>query len=197
MNKTKVVLASGNRKKAKELTEAITAFDVIPQTSFGLNSIPEIGLTFVENALLKARHAAEKTGLSALADDSGLVVPALDGMPGLYSARYAGEKADAQANMLKLLDKMTGLDGEARKAYFVCVLVLLKTYDDPLPIIAQGIWHGTIATEPSGQQGFGYDPVFYIESLHCTAAMLTPEQKKQFSHRGQAIRDLQYQLSNG
>ena len=182
-----VVLASGNEGKLRELQHALAPLSLSLQTqrSLGVEDAVEDGLTFVENALIKARHAAACTGLPALADDSGLVVPALGGAPGIYSSRYSGQ-GDA-GNNSKLLDAMATLSGTERDAYFVCVLVYLRASDDPCPIIAEGRWHGRIATQREGEGGFGYDPVFALPELNCTAAALSPEQKTALSHRGKAV----------
>jgi len=194
-----VVLASSNSGKLTELQDALvdTPYDLHPQSEFGVTDAVEDGLTFVENAIIKARHAAQHTGFAAIADDSGLVVPALGGAPGIYSSRYSGE-GDA-ANNLKLLHTMAGFEGEARAASFMCVLVFMRSADDPAPVIAEGRWHGQIAHELRGEGGFGYDPLFLVDGLSieqriCTAAELTREQKRLFSHRGQAVRQLCQQL---
>lgn len=193
------VLASGNAKKAQELTALLASlnWDVRLQSAFEVQQPPENGLTFVENALIKARAASLQTGLPAIADDSGLVVPALQGMPGIYSARYAGASCDDNANNAKLLAAMEGLSDDERAAYFVSVIVFLRHAQDPLPIIAQGLWDGRIVTEPIGEGGFGYDPLFWVPSHGCTSAQLDPEVKNAISHRGQAMMSLLEQLSVG
>lgn len=180
----KLVLASGNTGKIKELTALLQPLhiDVIPQSQFNISDVEETGLTFIENAILKARHASRITGLPALADDSGLAVDALSGAPGIYSARYGGFE--------KLLRDMQNIDDHHRQASFYCVLALLQTPDDPAPIVCQGRWHGSILRESRGTQGFGYDPVFYVPSENMTAAELSPELKNKLSHRGQALRSL-------
>jgi XTP/dITP diphosphohydrolase len=183
------VLATSNRGKVAELSallaEAGLAIRVTAQSELGVSSPPETGLTFVENALLKARHAARSTGLPAIADDSGLVVPALGGAPGVRSARYAGDETDDRANVAKLLAALAApLD---RSAHFYCVLVALERFDDPAPLIAIGSWAGQIAAAPRGSGGFGYDAVFLVPELGCTAAELTPEEKNRRSHRGAAL----------
>jgi XTP/dITP diphosphohydrolase len=187
------VLATSNRGKVAELTALLAgaglALRVTAQAELGVASPPETGLTFVENALLKARHAARLTGLPAIADDSGLAVAALGGAPGVHSARFAGEHADDQANIAKLLAELAApaLDRSAR---FHCVLVALEHADDPAPLLAMGSWAGRIAPAPQGAQGFGYDPVFYVPQLQRTAAELTAEEKNRLSHRAAALRQL-------
>jgi len=186
----KLVLASNNAKKMKELKALLAplGFEVIPQGQLGIPEAEEPHCTFVENALAKARHAAQASGLPALADDSGLCVAALGGAPGVYSARYAGEpKSDARNNE-KLLADLAGQDD--RRAHFACVLVLVRSADDPQPIIAEGEWHGTILEAQRGADGFGYDPLFYVPT-HCqTAAELDGAIKNKLSHRGQAMKKL-------
>jgi len=186
----KLVLASNNAKKMKELNALLAplGFEVIAQGQLGIPEAEEPHCTFIENALAKARHAAQASGLPALADDSGLCVAALGGAPGVYSARYAGEpKSDARNNE-KLLADLTGQND--RRAHFACVLVLVRSADDPQPIIAEGEWHGTMLEAPRGGDGFGYDPLFYVPT-HCrTAAELDGAIKNQLSHRGQAMQKL-------
>jgi XTP/dITP diphosphohydrolase len=193
------VLATSNRGKAAELSALLASagitLQLTAQAEFGVSSPAETEATFVENALLKARHAARSTGLPAIADDSGLVVPALGGAPGVHSARYAGEGADDRANVAKLLAALAAPTLE-RSAKFYCVLVALERADDPAPLIATGAWAGTIAHEPRGAGGFGYDPVFLVPDLGCTAAELTAEQKNRMSHRGAALRRLVEFLKN-
>jgi XTP/dITP diphosphohydrolase len=185
------VLASGNAGKLAELTTLLGTQPVRPQSDYQLESVAETGLTFVENALLKARHAAKHTGLPALADDSGLAVDALQGAPGLYSARYAGgTEQDSAANNHKLLQTLRDVPDAARTAQYHCVIVLLRHATDPVPIICQGSWSGRILHTPRGHGGFGYDPLFWVESEQASAAELTPERKHQLSHRGQALRQL-------
>ncbi|MBS1190574.1 MAG: Ham1-like protein [Rhodocyclaceae bacterium] len=190
----KLVLASNNAKKVKELQAMLApfGFELVTQGELGVPEAEEPHCTFVENALAKARHASRLTGLPALADDSGLCVKALDGAPGVQSARYAGEpKSDARNNE-KLLAEMTGQ--ENRTAHFVCVLVLVRSADDPRPIIAEGDWQGEIITEYRGTHGFGYDPLFYVPAFGKTAAELESGTKNGLSHRGQAIRLLAERL---
>lgn len=188
----KVVLASGNAGKVVELQKALESFHVtlIPQTQYGVESAEEIGLTFIENAILKARHASKETGLPALADDSGLEVDALQGAPGIYSARYAGEDATDAQNNQKLLEMLDGIETEQRTARFHCVLVYVRHWQDPTPLICQASWDGVIKTELDGEGGFGYDPLFYIPNLNCTSAQLSKDEKNKISHRGQAIKKL-------
>jgi len=193
------VLATGNRGKVAELSallgEAGLDVRVTAQSELGVGAAPETGTTFVENALLKARHASRATGLPAIADDSGLVVPALGGAPGVRSARFAGEDADDRANVAKLLAALDAPTLE-RSARFHCVLVALEYPDDPAPTIAAGAWSGQIAREPRGFGGFGYDPVFLDPALGRTAAELTPAEKNRVSHRGDALRQLVELLKN-
>jgi len=192
-----LVLASGNAGKIAELNDLLEPLGwvVHPQRKFGVSDADETGLTFIENALIKARHACEQTNLPALADDSGLAVDALGGAPGIYSARYAGAGAPDSENLHKLLDALQGIPAAERTAQFHCVLVYMRHAEDPTPVICHGVWEGTIATEPSGEGGFGYDPVFIAPETNCTAAELTKEQKRKLSHRGKALRKLQEYLS--
>jgi XTP/dITP diphosphohydrolase len=191
------VLASGNRGKVAEFRAllAATEIELIPQDALGIGAIDETGETFVENAILKARHASQASGLPAIADDSGLVVEALNGAPGIRSARYAGPAADDRANIAKLLDALEDVPQTQRGACFYCVIVALRSAADPSPLIATGRWQGTIAAEPSGAGGFGYDPVFFDPRLGATAAELAPEAKHRVSHRGQALRTIVGQLT--
>lgn len=191
------VLASSNSGKLREF-QAILApsgLEVLPQGTFGLHSAEETGTTFVENALLKARHAAAETGLATIADDSGLVVAALSGQPGICSARFAGPGADDHGNIAKLLRLLENTPEGERSAKFYCVIVALLGPDDPAPLIASGAWPGVILREPKGHSGFGYDPVFLDPDLGATAAELTPEVKNQVSHRGRALAEIQHALS--
>ncbi len=186
----KLVLASNNAKKMKELNALLAplGFEIIPQGQLGIPEAEEPHLTFVENALAKARHAAQHSGLPALADDSGLCVRVLGGAPGVISARYAGEpKSDARNNEKLLADLQGQTD---RRAHFVSVLVLCRTADDPQPLIAEGEWHGEILEVPRGAEGFGYDPLFYVPTHAATAAELPAEIKNQLSHRGLAMQQL-------
>ncbi|KYK96642.1 RdgB/HAM1 family non-canonical purine NTP pyrophosphatase [Aggregatibacter actinomycetemcomitans] len=195
--KQKIVLATGNQGKVKEMTDVLAdfGFDVIAQTDLGIDSPEETGLTFVENAILKARYAAEKSGLPAIADDSGLVVEALNGAPGLYSARYAGEEGNDAKNRAKLLAELAHVPAEQRKAKFVSTIVLLQHPADPSPIIAQGECHGGIAFEEKGENGFGYDALFFSPQQGCTFAELDTVEKKKISHRARALAVLKTKLS--
>lgn len=192
----KIVLASGNRKKVAELTQLLAQFQlqVIPQTDLNVEDVPETGTTFVENAIIKARHAAEVTGLPAIADDSGIEVDYLDGQPGIYSARFSGKHGDDQANNDLLLEKLQGVPTEQRTARYQCVLVFMQHAKDPTPLICQGAWEGQIMTEEVGDGGFGYDPLFWCEEHQCSAAQLKPEQKAAISHRGKALNELMHKL---
>lgn len=193
----KLVLASGNAGKLKELQAMLAdlPLQIVPQRELGVDDVPETGLTFVENALIKARHACAVTGLPALADDSGLIVDALDGAPGLYSARYAGSPTDDAANNAKLLDALRDVPAERRGARFYAVIVLLRHADDPQPLICEGSWEGRIVDVPRGSHGFGYNPLFLDEALGLTAAEMPPEQKNARSHRAIALRLLLQRLS--
>lgn len=185
----KLVLATSNAGKLAELRPlmADAGYELVTQGELGVCDAVEDGRTFVENAILKARHASAATGLPALADDSGLVVDALGGAPGLLSARYAGVHGDSAANIAKLLAALHHVPGEARSAHFYCVLVLLRHADDPQPLIAEGSWHGRILGAPRGEGGFGYDPVFLDTARGVSAAELDPDTKNRISHRGQAL----------
>lgn len=200
--KQKWVLATGNQGKVKEMSELLNSFsiEVLPQSQFNVPDVPETGTTFVENAIIKARHAAKLTGLPAIADDSGLEVDFLNGQPGIYSARYAGENATDQDNIDKLLDKLEGINPEQRKARFQCVLVYMRHALDPTPIICQGTWEGSITEHQDGTNGFGYDPLFWVESEQVTSAQLSKQRKSELSHRGKALTQLvallKAQLSN-
>ncbi len=193
----KLVLASGNAGKLKELQAMLAGLplQIVPQRELGVDDVPETGLTFVENALIKARHACEVTGLPALADDSGLIVDALDGAPGLYSARYAGSPTDDAANNAKLLAALRDVPAERRTARFYAVIVLLRHPNDPQPLVCEGSWEGRIIDEPRGSNGFGYNPVFLDEELGLTAAQMEPAQKNGRSHRAKALQLLMQQLS--
>ncbi len=188
----KVVLASGNVGKVREFNQLLgdQHIEVVPQSSFGVPEAEETGLTFVENAILKARNAARHTGLPALADDSGIEVDALNGAPGIYSARYAGEGASDEANLRKLLVALEGVPEAARGARFQCVIAYLRHAEDPTPLICQGTWEGRILTAPRGANGFGYDPVFFVPDEDASSAELPAEIKNRLSHRGQALRRL-------
>ncbi|NJC00624.1 RdgB/HAM1 family non-canonical purine NTP pyrophosphatase [Xanthomonas arboricola] len=191
-----LVLASGNAGKLEELRAMLADLPlrIVAQGELGVDDVPETGLTFVENALIKARHASAVTGLPALADDSGLIVDALGGAPGLYSARYAGNPTDAQANNAKLLNAMRAVPAERRSARFYAVIVLLRHPEDPQPLIAEGSWEGVITTEPRGTGGFGYNPVF-LDPVHgLTAAEMDTALKNRLSHRAVALATLQHKL---
>ncbi len=192
----RIVLASGNPGKVREFSDILGSAELMirPQSDFGVPDAEETGLTFVENALIKARNAATHTGEAAIADDSGLEVDALNGAPGIYSARYAGPQASSEDNNRKLLHALDGLPEEERTARFICLIVYLRHADDPAPVIAQGSWEGRILTEPVGDNGFGYDPVFYVPSHQCSSAQLDPLEKNRLSHRGLAIRLFSQQM---
>lgn len=187
-----VVLASSNPGKVREFNELLAGhrIEVVPQSQFGVQDADETGLTFVENAILKARNAARHTGLPAIADDSGIEVDALKGAPGIYSARYAGAGAGDRANLEKLLAELEDVPEAGRSARFQCLMVYLRHADDPTPLICQGTWEGRILTTPRGSNGFGYDPVFFVPTHDCSAAELEPAVKNALSHRGQALRQL-------
>ena len=189
---TKIVLASSNAGTVREFNELLEDGDieVVPQSVYGVPDIEETGLTFVENAILKARNAAQHTGLPAIADDSGLEVDALDGAPGIYSARYAGENARDENNLLKLLNALKDTPDTGRGARFQCLMVYMRHAADPTPRIVQGTWNGSILRAPRGDNGFGYDPVFHVPEQDCSSAELAPDVKNRLSHRGQALRQL-------
>ncbi|MHB8254421.1 MAG: RdgB/HAM1 family non-canonical purine NTP pyrophosphatase [Acidiferrobacter sp.] len=188
----KIVCATHNPGKLKEFAGALAEHGVtlVPQSTFGIAEPVEDGLIFVENALIKARHAAALSGLPALADDSGLEVDALGGQPGVRSARFAGEGARDPANRAALLAALEGVPEDRRGARFYCVLVYVRHPEDPRPLIADGLWEGRILTREIGDNGFGYDPVFFVPDHRCSAAELAPEEKRRLSHRGQALRKL-------
>ena len=187
-----IVLASNNAGKVREIGQLLAGarIRVVPQNEYGVPEVAETGLTFVENAILKARHAAQYSGLAAIADDSGLEVDALQGAPGIYSARYAGVGASDEDNLVKLLKDLEGLPEAERTARFQCVLVYLRHAFDPTPLICQGTWEGVILTDVRGANGFGYDPIFFVPTHGCSSAELDPETKNRLSHRGQALRQL-------
>lgn len=195
----RVVLASGNRGKVAELSALLepAGLTVEPQSDHGVPEAEEPHPTFVENALAKARNAARHTGLAAIADDSGLEVDALDGAPGVRSARYAGPDGDDAANNARLLGELAGVPEERRTARFVCVLVYLAHAEDPTPVIAQGFWEGRILEAPRGDGGFGYDPLFWVPDRGCTSAELGATEKNRISHRGRALAALQAALADG
>lgn len=188
----KIVLATNNTGKIEEFRKALHAqsIELFLQSAFNVSDIEETGLSFIENALLKARHAAAISGYPTIADDSGLVVAALNGEPGIYSARYAGKPSNDQANIEKLLEKMREVPPSRRQAYFCCTLVYLRHPSDPVPVVCQKSWHGTILEKPRGERGFGYDPIFFVPTKNCSAAELSIEEKNKISHRGRATRQL-------
>ncbi|MEH0675360.1 XTP/dITP diphosphatase [Vibrio scophthalmi] len=193
----KIVLATGNQGKVREMADLLSefGFDVVAQSDYAVSEVAETGTTFIENAIIKARHAAKETGLAAIADDSGLEVDYLQGAPGIYSARYAGEGASDQQNLEKLLTAMENVPETQRTARFHCVLVLMRHHQDPTPIVCHGVWEGRILTKPQGEHGFGYDPIFFVPEDQCASAQLEPARKKQLSHRGKALKQLFAQLS--
>lgn len=189
---TKIVLATGNKGKVKELSHLLGAqnIDIVPQSDFNVSDAEETGTTFVENAIIKARHAAKITGLPAIADDSGLEVDYLNGAPGIYSSRYGGDQCDDNDNNNKLLNALAGVASKDRTARFQCVLVYMRHELDPTPIICQGTWEGEISTERQGEHGFGYDPLFWLSEQNMSSAQLPRDLKNQLSHRGKALAKL-------
>ncbi|MCG6941902.1 MAG: RdgB/HAM1 family non-canonical purine NTP pyrophosphatase [Thiohalocapsa sp.] len=194
---TRIVLASNNPGKLREIDQLLAGagMHVEPQRSFDIGEAEETGLSFVENAILKARHAAAGSGLPAIADDSGIEVDALDGAPGIYSARYAGPGADDAANIDRLLMDLRDVPEAERTARYQCVMVYLRHPVDPTPLVCVGTWEGRILREPRGSNGFGYDPLFYVPTHGCSAAELDPDTKNALSHRGQALRELVARLT--
>lgn len=194
----KLVIATSNKGKLAEMLPILEAAGIagIPQGNFGFQDVEETGHTFVENALLKARNACRQTGLPSLADDSGLIIDALNGAPGLISAHYAGVHGDAQGNITKVLNEMAALDNPLRSARFYCCIVLLSHAEDPQPVIAEGVWHGEILEAPLGEYGFGYDPIFWDPQLKQSAAQVPAELKNRISHRGRALQQLQLKLQS-
>jgi XTP/dITP diphosphohydrolase len=187
---TELVLASSNAGKIREIQALLPSYRIRPQADFGIADADETACSFVENALIKARHACLHSGLPAIADDSGLAVDALDGAPGVYSARYAGPQANDAANIDKLLAALDGLPDRQRSAQFICVLVYMRHAHDPMPLIAQGLWKGRILSKPQGAHGFGYDPIFWLEEQQSAAAELPLADKNRLSHRAQALLQL-------
>ena len=195
-NSRQIVLASNNPGKIREIQALLPDYAIIPQSELVQTEAEETGLTFVENALLKARHAAQHCNLPVLADDSGLAVNVLNGEPGIYSARYAGIGANDKDNNDKLLLELAGVPFEERTAKFICVIVLLEHTADPVPLITQGIWEGKILLHPQGANGFGYDSLFWIPEFNCSSAELAPQVKNLLSHRGKALQQLVSFLKN-
>lgn len=194
----KLVIASANKGKLRELSALLEPlnFEVHTQAEFNVPDVPETGTTFVENAIIKARNAAEHTGLPAVADDSGIEVDALDGAPGVYSARFSAPDATDEKNNALLVEKLAAVAEEKRTARYRAVIVYMRHARDPSPIICEGSWEGSIVLEPRGDGGFGYDPYFWVPTHGCTSAQLTAEQKNALSHRGQALRELVSKLSH-
>lgn len=193
-----LVLASGNAGKLREFKSLLPGigFDIKPQSEFGVSNAEETGLTFVENAIIKARHACQATGHAAISDDSGIEVDALNGAPGIYSARFSGADGNDEANNTKLLAELKGLPAEQRIARYQCVLVFMQHALDPTPIIAQGSWEGVILEKPIGENGFGYDPLFWVPTHECSSAQLSKETKNGMSHRAIAMKILIAQLQS-
>jgi len=193
MQKMKVILASSNPGKLKEYYEIFKTvnMEIIPQSEFNIVDAKETGLTFIENAIIKARHACQYSGLSAISDDTGLIIDALNGKPGIYSARYA---ATSEERIEKVLQELKEVEEPKRTARFCCATVFLKNSEDPAPVIGQGIWEGRILFKPQGKNGFGYDPIFYVPEKNCSVAELSAGEKSQLGHRGKSIRDLLSQL---
>lgn len=189
---TKIVLASGNAGKLREFQQLLDdcGFSVLPQSDFNVSNADETGLTFVENAIIKARHACAHTGLPAIADDSGIEVDALNGRPGIYSARYSGLDAKDADNNTKLLRELAQMPREKRTARYHCVLAFMRHAEDPTPILCHGTWEGVILTEARGDGGFGYDPLFFVPTHNCTAAEMDKAEKNRISHRGKAMAEL-------
>lgn len=188
----KIVLASGNAGKVREINKLFSgsSIEVIPQTELNVPDVPETGTTFVENAIIKARHAAKVTGLPAISDDSGIEIDALDSRPGVYSARYSGENATDQSNNDLLLEELQGIPEEKRTARYQCIIVFMRSHTDPVPIISQGSWEGRILDTPQGGGGFGYDPIFYVPTHHCSGGELPLDVKNTVSHRAIALKTM-------
>ena len=191
-----IVLASGNPGKIREIQAILASHPIVPQSQFNVTEADETGATFIENAIIKARNAALHCQLPAIADDSGLVVDALGGEPGVISARYAGPAACDQDNLEKLLAELEGVPTQQRTARFVCVIVFMEHALDPCPIVAQGVWEGRILEQAVGENGFGYDPVFWVPEYDCSSAQLSAETKNSLSHRGKALRALMELMRN-
>jgi XTP/dITP diphosphohydrolase len=193
----KIILASNNKGKIREFNAMLEGvYTVVSMSDMNVEEVPEIGLTFVENALIKARNASEQSGLPALADDSGIVVDALNGEPGIYSARYAGNHGDDEANTQKLLEEMQAVPDGERTGRFWCAIVFVEHANDPTPIIIQRGWEGEILREKVGENGFGYDPIFHVPTHDCASAELSPEIKNAISHRGKALAALLKELKD-
>ncbi|NKB37392.1 MAG: RdgB/HAM1 family non-canonical purine NTP pyrophosphatase [Gammaproteobacteria bacterium] len=193
-----IVIASNNQGKLREIRALFAdhPVQIITQSEFAISEVEETGLSFVENAILKARHACAQSGLAAIADDSGIEVDVLNGRPGIYSARFAGKGASDEDNLQLLLESVKPFRDRQIDARFQCVMVYLRHAEDPVPVIAQAAWNGAITAEPKGKNGFGYDPVFYVSDHECTSAELAADVKNRISHRGQALRKLLQKLSN-
>lgn len=192
MSNKRIVLASNNAGKVAEISQLLehSGIEVLPQAQFDIQDAVEDGLTFVENAIIKARHAAKLSGLPAIADDSGIEVDCLNGAPGIYSARFAGEGSSDEENLLKLLREMKDIPEAQRSARFQCLMVYMRHAEDPTPVICQGTWEGRILTAPQGENGFGYDPVFFVPEQNCSSAELDAATKNSLSHRGKALQQL-------
>ncbi len=190
MIKEKIVLASGNLNKVREINALLsnTSYEIIPQSEFNVIEADETGTTFLENALIKAHNAAQHTKYPVIADDSGIEVDALDGKPGVFSSRYAGQNASDKDNLNKLIKNIKRLDPKDCHARFICSMVFLENMNEKDPIVVEGVWEGYVVVNPCGKNGFGYDPIFYIPSLGCTSAELSDDKKNELSHRGQALR---------
>ena len=193
-----LVLASGNPGKLRELSAILDdlGYQLHAQSEYGVSEVAETGTTFVENAIIKARHAASHTGLPALADDSGIEVDALDGAPGVYSARFSGPAADDTANNALLVEKLKSVPAAERSARYRAVIVFMRHAGDPSPLICEGSWEGMIQLQPAGDGGFGYDPYFFVPELGCTSAELSATEKNRISHRGKALAELKKKLQN-
>lgn len=198
IDRAQLVIASSNKGKLREFGQILSRFqrELIPQTDLGVSDAEENGLSFVENAIIKARHAAQETGLPSLADDSGLEIDALSGAPGIYSARYAGSNATDSENIQRVLQDLEGVPLNQRTARFRCLLVCMRHANDPTPLICLGSWEGKVLLAPTGDQGFGYDPIFWSPEFDCSAAELAPEQKRSVSHRGKAIQLFESQIES-
>jgi len=193
----RIVLASSNAGKVREINQLLSQqkIEVIPQNRFNISDVDETGLTFVENAILKARNAAHYSGLPAIADDSGIEVDFLHGAPGIRSARFAGDSCNDEENNRKLLAALSGVPEQDRTARFQCLMVYMRHAEDPTPIICQGTWEGSILTAPQGENGFGYDPLFWVATAKCSSAQLNSDEKNRLSHRGKALQRLLAALS--